>query len=99
MTTYSYDRSKTAGGADKLPLFSKNEAHVGVAQLEKMVSQHYKVVPGSLKLAKGLNQSHNGAYVNFEYQTEEGKTRRGAVSIGIDNNGSSVRAYAWIGID
>ena len=95
---YDYNRKKTAS-VDKVPLFSQFETTVHVQQIEKMVSKHAKVKPGSVKLERRILHSHNGAYINFTYETTDDKPGAGSIISSLEYQGDSVRAYAFVNID
>jgi hypothetical protein len=98
MKNYDYDRTKTAA-VSKVPVFSKFEVKVPAKKIESEVAKHYDVVPGSCKLGRGVEQKHNGAYVNFTCQSTEGKTLTGSVITFLENHGNAVRAVAFINVD
>jgi len=98
MKNYDYDRTKTAAKA-KVPVFSKFEVKVPAKKIESEVAKHYDVVPGSCKLQRGVEQKHNGAYVNFTCQSKDGETLTGSVTTSLENHGNSIRAMAFINVD
>jgi hypothetical protein len=89
---------KTAA-VDKVPIFSKFETRVTEDQVEKMVAKHYPIVPKTLQFTRGMNQSHNGSYINFTYEMDTGKTGSGSVIVYLENNRDSVRVVAFVNID
>jgi hypothetical protein len=89
---------KTAA-VDKVPIFNKFETRVTEDQVEKMVAKHYPIVPKTLQFTRGMERSHNGAYVNFTYRMEDGKENGGSVIVYLDNNRDSVRVVAFVNID
>lgn len=101
---YSYDRRKTAA-VDKVPVFSKFDRRISLDDLQKMVEKHYEMKSGSLKLERGVEQDHNGAYVNFTYDlagkdaSKSGGKGSGSIIVKIENDGNSVRVMAFVNID
>lgn len=97
--SYNYDRPKTAA-VGKVPIFNKFDTNVSAGQIEKMVASHYKIVSGSLRFKHGVEQKHNGAYVNFEFDVEGGGRKgQGSVITFLENDGGSVRCVAFVNID
>ena len=95
---HDYDRSKTAA-VDKVQIFPKFEVKVTAKQIEKIVDDSYDVIPGTCKILRGVSQSHNGAYINFECKSQTGKTLTGSVVSYLENHGKAVRAVAFVNVD
>lgn len=93
------------GGVEKVPVFSKFEVNLSLAALEKLVKRnHPNLKPGSCKFRKGVEGVVSGgrgqAYVNFDCESTDGKRLPGgSVIMAVENNGSSVRMYAYTNVE
>jgi len=112
---YSYNRTKVAA-VDKVPIFGKFEVKLTLDKIERMVAQHYGIIPGTCKLQPGIEGYANQGRIHINFTVDLAPSDKnydemlrlypkdtpvttGSVIIAIENNSTSVRAYAFVNVD